>query len=188
MRDIKEIISDESTTAAVLLAAVMKLFKDEDFEELFAWDPLVLRIEIKEATGVILTDKQSDKIHAAITVLSTDLFEAQWEVFEKVCHLFNNQETDFSTLDPLSAEEMTIGVAQATLIRHEAIDYDSEVLAYQGVVLKEYGFSKPPELFPKAIIECDVECDNTDHNEALMEVFDNHLSRVKTQLKELENK
>ena len=81
-----DVLKDEKAPAIALLSIVVQRYGVEAFD----WQPEFLRDEIKNDFNVELSDLQSDKLQAAITILKTDLFETQWEVFKTVCHLLNN--------------------------------------------------------------------------------------------------
>lgn len=177
-----QVLKDEKAPASALLAVFLKKYGTEGLE----WDPQVIRMEIEEDFDLKLSDLQSDKLQAAITVLTTETFESQWPVFETCCHLFNNIPDDMETLDPLEAEELIAGICEATLIRHEKLEYSDEVRSYAGLVFYEYGLSEAPELFPHALLPQTHDSDDSGKNEALREIFNAHLSYVRGYLAKIQ--
>lgn len=178
----RQVFMDERAPASALLSVFLKKYGTEGLE----WDPQLIRKEIEEDFDLVLSDLQSDKLQAAIMVLTTETFESQWPVFETCCHLFNNIPDDVETLDPLEAEELVAGICEATLIRHEKLQYSDEVRAYAGLVFYEYGLSKAPELFPHALLPETQDADDAEKNEALREIFNAHLDNVRKYLGKLQ--
>lgn len=179
MKSRKEILEDESAPALVLLALVTKEYGKECYE----WEPLVLKAELQDDFDCSITDLQSDKIQAAITLLTTDIYETNINVFETLNYLFINQPDNLEELNPLEAEELISGMTEAYLIRAEKMDFSPEIRVYAGQIFYEYGMHKPPELFPEAIMK-ETEGDDSEKNEALKELFE---AKIKATKEYLEN-
>lgn len=183
----RDVLKDHNAPAFALLSAVIKA---EGLSALEI-DPSILRTHLEETYDVKLTDLQSDKIQAAMVVATTDLYEHCWVTFEKVNHILCNHADDFDTLNPLEAEELIVGLSEATLIKHsfhdegQAWDFSDEVRAYAGRIFHNYGMSKAPKLFPSALMPTSVPCDNKAKNEALKELFDVHAQHVVEYLEKL---
>ncbi len=204
---ILDVFKDEKAPALALLSCVIRKYGVESFD----WEPGILRAEIEDDFDITLSDLQSDKIQAAITVLTTNSFQDQWEAFEKICHLFNNVADDFSMVNPLEAEEIAQALADYYLInvvenavenptnepeldqipdeRGENISpttYSPEVRAYVGQILFDYGCCAAPKLFPTAILPGGVvPGDNTEKEQALEEIFNARLEFIMAYLEEM---
>lgn len=178
----KEALTDPQCPAAVLLAIAMKKYGNEVLE----FDPVILRHDLETDFKIELTDVQADKLQAALTVINSDNFEQNLEVFELACHLFCNNNNDFEDWEPLEVEEVICGTCEATLIRHEKLDYSDDVRAYVGQVFFEGGFLKPPELFPSAILPVTLPAEEIEQhmeqekerNEAFLEMFNDRLGQI----------
>ena len=177
MKTHKQILEDEKAPAVVLLALVTKKYGKECYE----WEPLVLKAELQEDYECKITDLQSDKIQAAITLLISDVYEANINVFETFNYLFNHQPDNLEDLNPLEAEELICGMTEAYLIRGEEIEFCPEIRVYTGQIFYEYGMHKPPTLFPTAIMK-EREGDDKEKNEALNELFEAKIKSVKEYL------
>jgi hypothetical protein len=162
---------------AALLSVVIKKYGVECFE----WESVILRNEIETDFDFELTDLQSDKIQAGITVLTTDMYESDIRTFEVCTRLFNSAAQDFEDFEPLEAEELISGMTEVMLLKMENLDFTPDVNAYAGEVFFNYGFCKAPKLFPTAIIPDGkpVTCDDSEKNEALQEIFDERIKTVK---------
>lgn len=177
MKTPKQVLEDEKAPALVLLMLVIKKYGNECFK----WEPPVLRAELQEDFDCTLDDLQSDKIQAAMTILTTELYEDSVPVFETLNYLLNHKPDNLDELNPLEAEELICGLTEAYLIRGEELDFSPEVRVYAGQIFYDYGFHKPPTLFPKAIMH-EKEGDDTDKNEALQELFEEKIKVTKEYL------
>lgn len=175
----KQILEDEKAPAIVLIALITKKYGKECYQ----WDPLVLKAELQEDYVCTVSDLQSDKIQAAITLLVSDIYETNINVFETLNYLFNHQPDNLDELNPLEAEELICGLTEAYLIRSEEINFSPEIRVYAGQIFHDYGLHKPPTLFPAAIMK-EREGDDTEKNEALQELFD---AKIKATKEYLEN-
>lgn len=173
-----EVLKDEKAPALALLAVVISKYGTECFE----WSSEYLRKELESDYSITMSDLQSDKIQTAIVILTTEMFEDQYEVFETCTHLLNNQEDTFVDVTPLEAEELIAGLAHYRLIMegHEERQFSDEVNVYAGFIFYEYGFCEPPGLFPTAIIPYKVnQADMTEKNAALQELFDSKTKQIR---------
>jgi hypothetical protein len=143
--------------------------------------PMVLRTELQEDFECEISDLQSDKIQAGITILTTDLYENDVAVFETLNYLINHQPDNLDELNPLEAEELICGLTEAYLIRGEELNFSPEVRVYSGIIFQDYGMHKPPTLFPKALMQ-EREGSDDEKNEALQELFDEKLRITKEYL------
>lgn len=166
MKSAKQILEDEKAPASALLYLAVK----EYGSECFAWEPATLKAELQQDYACEITDLQSDKLQAAITVLTTDVYETNIKVFETINYLFNHQPDNLDELNPLEAEELIIGLTEAYTIKAEPMNFSPEVRVYAGQVFHEYGMHKPPKLFPQAIMQ-EREGNDDDKNEAIQEIF-----------------
>lgn len=182
MKTKKEILSDSKAPAIALLRLAIKEYGNECFE----WEPLVLKAELQRDLDCELSDLQSDKLQAAITLLTTNTYENFISVFETFNHLFNHQHAHLEELDPLEAEELILGLTEAYLIRGESLDFSPEVRVYAGQIFHDYGMHKPPALFPEAIMR-ERDGEDTEKNEALQEIFDEKIKTVEEYLKQCTN-
>jgi len=165
---------EEKAPAFALLIATLSKYGNAAL----TWEPELLKQQIENDYNIQMSDMQSDKLQAAIAVMTTNQFETDWRVFEVVCNLFNNSASDHSEIDPVEPEEIAVALAEVALIRQgtdeddERLDYSDEVRAYAGRIFHEYGMHKAPKIFPTAIMPESAPADDTVKNEALKELFD----------------
>lgn len=182
------LLKDKQLPAAALLAIALTEFGFECLD----WEPEILRLEMTEEFGIPITDTQSDKLQAAITILSTDHFESDWHTFNTVIHCLNAEPTHYDTFDPVDAEQIASAMPEVDLIRNNFVDggikFSAEVNTYAGLIFSEYGLIFTPQVFPTAMmpnLSGDRNIDSqTEKQEALQEVY----SAKKKQILEYLNK
>lgn len=174
----KKIFLNDESSAIELLSAFLNEFKLDALE----WEIEVIRQEIDKRIEGEISEFNFDKLNAAMTVLVTDRYENDWFAFEVINHLLCNQPVDTESLDPLEAEELVAGLAEALLIKEstvseddkELVNFSDEVRAYAGLIFRDYGMTKAPDMFPRAIVlSVNTEgCEESDKekNEALNEI------------------
>lgn len=179
MKSHREIIEDQKAPVIALVWLVTKLYGSE----CYSWDPMVLKAELQEDLECSVTDLQSDKIQAGLTLLTTDLYESNVKVFETINYLINNQHDELDELNPMEAEEVICGLTEAYILRLEDLDFSPEIRVYVGQIFYDYGMHKPPTLFPKALMR-ETEGNDDSKNEALSEIFNAKIERITQYLKE----
>jgi hypothetical protein len=178
MKTVKQILEDEKAPITALLYVITREYGSVCYE----WDSLVLRGELQKDYGCNISDLQSDKIQAGITLLTTEQYENNIAVFETINYLLNHQPDNIEEFNPLEPEELICGLTEAYIIKAEEMKFSPEVRVYAGVIFRDYGMHKPPKLFPKAIMQ-ERDGDDTEKNEALQEIFDEKLKLVEQYLK-----
>lgn len=185
MKSDQQILKDSSAPISALMYVVVKNYKSECFD----WEPQVLRDELEKDFDIELTEQQSDKIQAGITVLTTDMYESDIRTFEVCSRLFGGSSQDFEDFEPLEAEELVVGLTEVLLLKMEKLDFSQQVRAYAGQIFYNYGFCNPPKLFADAIMPegTPTVCEDVEKNEALQELFDEKIATVKSYMDEVSN-
>ena len=146
------LLKDKATPAPVLLAIAY----EEYGPDLFDWEPEIVRLEILEDFGVELTAQQSDKLQAAITIMSTDHFQSDWHSFNTCILALNNEPFDYEDLYPVDAEQIVAAMPDIEMLTSdflgEGLRFDDEVNTYAGLIFSEYGLFFAPHEFPTAYI------------------------------------
>jgi hypothetical protein len=179
----KKILEDPSAPVMALIYVIVKNYTTEAFN----WNPQLLRNELEEDFDLKLTDLQSDKIQAGITVLTTNMYESDVRTFEVCTRLLTHNAQDFEDFQPLEAEELVAGLTEVMLIKMEDITFGDDVRVYAGEVFHEYGLCKSPDLFPDAIMPSGfpADCDDTEKNKALSEIFNATVDAVTTYMNKI---
>jgi hypothetical protein len=176
------VLKDKSAPACALLLAVVAEFG----VDCFAWDPHILRIELLEEYNITLSEEQSDKLQAAITILNTDAFETDWHAFNNCIHALNGEPFDYDTLEPIDAEQIAAAMPEIEVLRskflEEGLQFTDEIKAYAGMIFSEYGLFFAPNEFPSAIMPSLPGEHNSDSQiekqEALAEVYNKKKEKI----------
>jgi hypothetical protein len=179
------VLTDDDAPVSALLFVIIKTYGTACFE----WESVILRNELETDFDIKLTDLQSDKIQAGITILTTDMYESDIRTFEVCSSLFNCSAQDFEDFEPLEAEELITALTEIMMLKMENLEFSQEVNAYAGEVFFNYGFCNTPKLFPTAIMPEGKPkvCDDLEKNEALQEIFDARIKSVKAYLEDMVN-
>ncbi len=179
----REILKDELAPVTALIHVVTSTYGVEAYE----WEPQILRNELEEKYQLEISDLQSDKIQAGITILTTNMYETDIRAFEVLTSLINHTAQEFEDFEPLGAEEIVVGITEAFSLRMEPLEYSDDVRVYTGKVFHDYGFHRAPDLMPDAIMPegfptegCDAE-----KNEALNEIFEAKVKLLDTYMKKI---
>lgn len=182
---LRNLLKDHNIPATALLIIALERYG----VECLRWESEVLKQEISEDLDVSLSDTQADKLQAAITILTTDRFETDWHTFNTICLLFNNHAADFENFEPAEAEDVICALVEFQLIRQEdedGLQFGDDVNAYAGAIFSDYGCCKAPDLFPTAIMpEGQNECDMTEKNEALSDLYAAKKKQVEESLRKV---
>lgn len=177
-----QIYLDPNAPALALLIIFLSTYGSEALE----WDSQLIRNEIEKDYAISLEDLQSDKLNAAIEILTSNLYEENWNVFETCSHLLANVAVDHSVVTPLQVEEIIKALAEAYLIRHESLEFCPDINLYVGQIFHDFGMSKAPKLFSSAIMPDGNISDDREKNDALQELFDKHVNDVVEYVGQLE--
>lgn len=191
------VLKDEQAPAFALLLVVLAKYISEEPGKgaVMTWEPEILREEIRLDFGLSISELQSDKLQAAITLLTTNMYEQDWRCFEFINHIFCNNLVDAEDHHPLEAEELVEGLAHASAILDDDEErlkvWHDDVRAYAGQVFWNYGLSAPPAVFPTAIMPTSSPSSNEEiakeKNEVLNDLFQAHLKKIKAYTEKLFN-
>lgn len=186
----RDIYLDKDAPGFVLLGITLKKYGVESLE----YDPELLHYQIDKDYDIKIPDLNMDKLQAAMIVMQTNHFYDDWRVFETCCHLFHNELVEADIVNPLDAEDIAVGLAEATLIKSCVIDdaselqFDDEIRAYAGKIFWDYGLSTAPTIFRDAIMPNSPGSAENDpnKNEALRELFDHHSTAIMDYMEKIE--
>lgn len=81
-----ELLADEDTTAFILMAILLDAFESED---IFETETALLFEEIESKFGIKFPEENENKVNAAITAMTTDLFYRNFDVFTAIALAFS---------------------------------------------------------------------------------------------------
>src|ERR1017187_8513726 len=108
------LIKDKATSASALLTILVEEYGTDCFD----WEPEIIRLEILQDYGVELPDSQSDKLQAAITIMSTDHFESDWHSFNCCVHALNGEPFSYDEVYPIDAEQIVAAMPEVEMLRN----------------------------------------------------------------------
>lgn len=142
---------DTTEFTSVLLSMLVDMYGTECFE----WEPETIKMELEGEFNTRIPRVNLDKIHAGITLLTTNNFYRDPVSFWHTVLAFTDRVISFQYLDEdLDAEDIAWAVAEAAILDppDEDSEWGEEVAAFIGVILKQDGFYKPPSLLKFALM------------------------------------
>lgn len=137
-----KLLADDSTFATTLMVLCIDLYGDDVFTD----DPVVLFKNLEEDLGGKLSEANEQKLQAAITCITTDLFQTNPQMFNKLCLALNtgdigDEESDDS--DDLDACKLLWSLTEVGLLTDQTYEQleesmsDSVVNAFNEVIDNE---------------------------------------------------
>lgn len=113
----------EDSFASIILGLVLQEFGTECFD----WETETLELEIKDSFGVTMTPIVKNRLFAAITVLTTDIWERDPIAFNNICNAFGDGSVSMTVLEIADPQEVGWALTEITLLdRPEPLDPESE--------------------------------------------------------------
>lgn len=120
--------------------------------EFLSWETETIEMEIKRVFGALPSDDSLDRLYAAISMLTTNLFFISLEGFNTSCLTLNFKRIYSDTFIPANLEDIMWGITEAKLILGADADNDKnnefsrDIRLYVGKVLEDAGILDPPTL------------------------------------------
>lgn len=116
-----------------------------------SWDPYTVEMEVEASCGYQLPPHVLDRLMAAISIQNGNDFWVAANRFVALANTLAGDSFDPSVFDPADPWECAVATIEAMCI-HPTDErpgdlFSDEVKAYLGVVLGEYGFTRPPWIF-----------------------------------------
>lgn len=131
-------------TSAITL---MTLLLDKYGTEFLKWDPVTIRDQIERDMAIKLHPLTDNKIQAAATVMTTDVYHHSLEAFNNINIALSGEPVDTSAFFvPSDMEDILIGTLEVMLMEgaDESV-FSDNIRRYVGFMLNMYGLVKPPE-------------------------------------------
>lgn len=154
---LKTILSSEATYATTLLTLAMDLLVDAEsvdedeattLEDMLGWHPTARRMELETEIGATMPPINSDKLSAAIDILTSDSFFRRPDTFIQWCNVLSGAPLAIGIFDAADVDECAWGITEGLLLVHPDEDepFSEEILWYIGKVLDEEGIKSPPDV------------------------------------------
>lgn len=149
MRDV-DLITNEDTHGATMLVWLFDRFGPEALN----WHPAVIRQEIAQTVGTTPNDLVFDKLMAAITIVTTDLFFKSADAFQVIASAITGGGFSPDQFDPPDAAECAWAVTEAMLLDPQDDNpepFSLDVCRLIGRILRNEGYLSPPDVLRIAI-------------------------------------
>lgn len=158
----KRLLSDPDTFATTMLVIAvetwgMDCLQDDEDRERGPWHASTFRSMLEQHYGVKLPKCNLDKLMAAITIVTTDLFFKNADRFIVLANILSGDEFDPNQFEIADSVECAWAVTEALLLDPPDHDnpepFSDDVRRYIGFVLKDEGYVTPPDVLKIAIGE-----------------------------------
>jgi hypothetical protein len=156
----RALLEDRDTFATVLFILALDTFgpeclHDPDDPDRGPWHATTFNSMIEQHFGVKLPKCNLDKIMAACTIVTTDLFFKNVDRFIVLANVLAGDEFDPSTFEPADSVECAWAITEALLLDPPDADdpepFGDDVRRYIGFVLRDEGYITPPDVLKIAI-------------------------------------
>jgi len=137
------LLSEESFATPLFL-----LVMDQYGPEAMQWSPETIRLELEQDFHLKLPKATIDKIMAAISIVTTNVFYKDVTRFIELCNILSGDDFQPDEFEPADAEEMLIAITEALLLwppddDPEDTEFSPEIREYIKQVLGQQGILKP---------------------------------------------
>lgn len=147
---IRKILEDKNTFATVLLTVLVDQYSTEFIE----WDPTALALQLKDDFGVELSGMNNDRIQAACSLLTSDMFFEDPGTFISLCNAFSFDQVGGDEFIPADLDNCAWGCIEAKLMLgkdYSSKKFSSDIALYVGALLDQEGIYNPPTMLDFAI-------------------------------------
>jgi hypothetical protein len=154
------LLEDPDTFGSVILVIAVDTFGMEclgsaDDADRGPWHASTFRADLEQHFGVKMPQCNVDKLMAAVTVVTTDLFFKDAHAFVQLANVLAGDEFDPGTWEKADAVECAWAVTEALILdppdRDDPEPFSDEVRYYIGAVLKDEGYVQPPDVLKIAL-------------------------------------
>lgn len=148
---LRQALGDPDSFASILLVILVDSFGMESLN----WHPSTIRQELEEEFALQLPKGASDRLMAAITVVTTDLFYTDLPAFVQVCNVLAGSEFNPAAPDIADVMECAWGIAEGMLLDPPELPdlFTDDIRRYLGAVLDHEGYLFTPKILSPAIRE-----------------------------------
>lgn len=152
---VKEFLAQERLFSTSILAVLYSEYGSEFID----WDPVSIELQIKDDFGIELPSKVSDRLHAGVSIISTNLFHIDVETFNTVCNVLSFNTFSTKQFIPAEVDECAWGCTEARLLEGDLYKagFSEDIQKYVGVLLKTEGIYRPPSVLNFAEYPEDIE-------------------------------
>lgn len=150
--ELRDVVKSPESYGSTLLLAVL----DRYGTEALAWEPETLRLQLQQDKCPLDPDNE-DKLQAAISLLTTNLFHVSLEGFNLTCRALSGESVDSRWFVPATVDEAAWGVLEARLIEgpenFDTQEFSKDIEIFVGTILSDEGIYKAPPILSFAIFD-----------------------------------
>lgn len=143
---LKAVWKNEASYATTLLLCYIDAYGTEGLE----WDPMTVRQEIEEDYNIKLSNKNFNKLMAAINIATTDQFYNSLPEFIDLCNILSGDVLDPRWFDPADPGECAWGMTEAMFIsppdKDDENPFAQDIVGYIAEIIKAHGIQNPPDV------------------------------------------
>lgn len=157
---IRAVLRDPDAYATTMLVLAVDTFGDECLHDpkdpdRGPWHPETFRSMLEEEYGCPVAQGNLDRLMAAVTVVTTDLFFQNADRFIQLANVLSGSEFDPRVWDKADAAECAWAITEALILSPPDHDdhepFSADVRHYLAAVLKDEGYMTPPDVLKIAI-------------------------------------
>lgn len=172
MKDIREWLEDPTLFATSAMALLVDAWGTEFIE----WDPITVELELTADFGLEPDPGLMDRIQAACSLFTSNLFFISIETFNASCDALNFGAVASELFVPADLDDILWGVTEARILLGDDFDteeFGHDVSRYVGLVLSQAGIRRPPSIlsFAEYDVAEEVRDDESFDDELLHRVF-----------------
>lgn len=156
----KRLLTEPDTFATVLLTIAVDVFgtdclHDPDDPGRGPWHPATFRSMLTEHFGVAIPNLSIDKLMAAVTIVTTDMFFKNVDRFIALANVLAGSEFSPEQFDKADTAECAWAITEALILDPPDSDdhepFCDDIRRYLGAVLRDEGYISPPDVLKIAI-------------------------------------
>lgn len=113
------------------------------------WEPETIEMELEKYVGQDVPSENLDRLQAAMSVLTSNLFFISLEAFNVTCNALNFSTVSGSTFIPADIEDIMWGITEVNLLLgadSNKDEFSRDIQLYVGKVLESEGILDPPSI------------------------------------------
>jgi hypothetical protein len=122
--------------------------------EMLEWDPLTTELQLKDDLKVDVLDRSLNKLQAAASIVTSNLFHKSLETFTVTCSTLSQGITIPSEFVPAGLNDCAWGVTEANLLEGNEFwsqGFDENIALYVGLLLDQSGIYTAPKMLAFAL-------------------------------------
>jgi hypothetical protein len=150
-------LDEDAYATGLLLLAVDRLGFDHEKKQpnVFLWAPATIRMEIEHEFNITLPKTSFDKLMAAVTIVTTDLFFKNPGAFNTLVGVLTGNDFQPDEYEQSDSAEIAWAITESLLLsppdNSDPEPFSTEVRHYIGHVLRRDGFIEPPDVLRIAL-------------------------------------